>query len=167
MAMSSYLSPSTARSAGRSPWAISLPLVIGLAVFLVLANVSGQPLLADPDSHWHVTIGRWILTHAAVPHVDTYSYTFGGQPWIAKEWLSQILLALAYDAGGWAGVVALSAAAFGATSAVLLRLLMRDLKPLPTLLFTAAAFTMMASHFLARPFALAFPFMLLWVAGLV
>lgn len=144
-----------------------MPLVIGLVVFVTLANVSGQPLLADPDSHWHVTIGRWILQHGAVPHVDNYSYTFAGQPWIAKEWLSQVLLALAYAAGGWAGVVALSAAAFGATSALLLRLLMRDLKPLPALLFTAAAFTMMASHFLARPFALAFPFMLLWVAGLV
>lgn len=167
MTMSSYLAPPATQSASRAPWAISLPLVIGLVVFLALANVTGQPLLADPDSHWHITVGRWILAHAAVPYVDTYSYTFDGQPWIAKEWLSQVLLAVAYDAGGWAGVVALSAAAFGATSAVLLRLLMRDLKPLPALLFTAAAFTMMASHFLARPFALAFPFMLLWVAGLV
>ena len=76
-------------------------------------------------------------------------------------------MALAYDAGGWGGVVALCAAAFGVTSAVLLRLLLQDIRPLPALLFTAAAFTMMACHFLARPFALAFPFMLWWVAGLV
>ncbi len=124
-------------------------------------------MLADPDSHWHITVGNWILRHGAVPTVDSYSYTAAGQPWIAKEWGSQVLLALAYDTGGWGGVVVLCAAAFGITSAVLLRLLLHDIRPLPALLFTTAAFAMMACHFLARPFALAFPFMLWWVAGLI
>ncbi|HSI01167.1 MAG TPA: hypothetical protein VLA02_11235 [Reyranella sp.] len=167
MAVTSGLSLDADRYAGRSSWAPSLPLVAGFAVFLALANLNGLPLLADPDSHWHITVGNWILQHGAVPYVDPYCYTFTGQPWIAKEWLSQVLMALAYNLGGWAAVVALCAAAFGATSAVLMRILMRDIRPAPALLFTAAAFTMMASHFLARPFALAFPFMLIWVAGLV
>ena len=55
-------------------------------------------------------------------------------------------MALAYDAGGWGGVVVLGAAAFGVTSALLLRLLLQHLRPLPALLFTAAAFVMMAPH---------------------
>ena len=126
-------------------------------MFVSLANVNGLPLLADPDSHWHITVGNWILQHGAVPTVDSYSFTFAGQPWIAKEWLSQVLMALAYDVGGWGGVVALGAAAFGVTLALLLRLLLRDLRPLPALMFTAAAFVMMAPHFLARPFALGLP----------
>jgi hypothetical protein len=166
MAVSSGLSLSSNRLVART-WMPSLPLAIGLVVFVSLANVNGLPLLADPDSHWHVAVGRWILEHGTVPTVDTYSFTLPGQPWIAKEWLSQVLMALAYEAGGWGGVVVLAAAAFGATSAVLLRLLLRDLKPLPALLFTLAAFVMMTSHFLARPFALAFPFMLLWVSGMI
>ncbi|MFI5034430.1 MAG: hypothetical protein ACHQPH_27405, partial [Reyranellales bacterium] len=144
-----------------------LPLLVGLLVFVVLANVNGLPLLADPDSHWHITVGNWILDHSAVPTVDSYSFTFTGQPWIAKEWGSQLLMALAYNAGGWGGVVALGAAAFAVTSALLLRLLLKHLRPLPALMFTAAAFVMMTSHFLARPFALAFPFMLWWVSGLI
>jgi hypothetical protein len=170
MAVTSGLSLSPgdgSRSSIRSSWGLSLPLLIGFVVFVALANVKGLPLLADPDSHWHITVGNWILQHGAVPTVDSYSYTFPGQPWIAKEWGSQVLMALAWNAGGWAGVVGLCAAAFGVTSALLLRLLTRDIRPLPALLFTAAAFTMMAHHFLARPFALAFPFMLLWVAGLI
>lgn len=167
MAVSTGLSLGADKEAGRWSWAPSLPLIAGFVVFLALANVNGLPLLADPDSHWHITVGNWILQHGAVPYVDTYSYTFTGQPWIAKEWLSQVVMALAYNVGGWAAVVALCAAAFGATSAVLMRILMHDIRPVPALLFTAAAFTMMASHFLARPFALAFPFMLIWVAGLV
>jgi len=38
---------------------------------------------------------------------------------------------------------------------------------LPAILFTFAAIAMTASHFLARPHVLAFPVMLIWVAGLV
>jgi hypothetical protein len=167
MAVSSGLSLSTDRLAGRASWMPSLPLAVGLAVFLSLANFNGLPLLADPDSHWHIAVGHWMLQHGTVPTVDTYSFTVTGQPWIAKEWLSQLLMALAWDAGGWAGVVVLAAAAFGVTSALLLRLLLQHLRPVPALMFTAAAFVMMTSHFLARPFALAFPFMLWWVSGLI
>ena len=67
------------------------------------------------------------------------------------------LLALAFNVGGWGGVSALAAAAIGFTFALLLRLLLRDLRPLPALLFTAAAIVMTAPHFLARPHVLAFP----------
>jgi hypothetical protein len=150
-----------------SPWALSLPLMLGVLMFVCLANAGGLPLLGDPDSHWHIAVGHWILTHRTVPDVDTFSFTFSGAPWIAKEWLSQLLLTLAYDVAGWAGVEVLAGAAIALTFALLLRLLLRDLKPLPALLFTGAAVVMMAPHFLARPHVLAFPLMLVWVSGLV
>ena len=149
-----------------SAWLVSGPLLIGLVLFAALLSLSGA-LLADPDTHWHIAIGQWILEHGTVPIVDSHSHTFLGQPWIAKEWLSQLLLALAFDAGGWGGVATLCAAAIGVTFALLLRLLMRDIRPLPALLFTIAAVLMTAPHFLARPHVLAFPFMLIWVSGLV
>ncbi len=149
----------------RSSWALSWPLTVGLVLFVWLPKSPG--LLADPDSHWHVTVGNWILAHGAVPTVDVYSFTFAGQPWIAKEWLSQVLLALAYDAGGWGAVAVLCAAAVGFAFALLMRLLLRDIRPLPALLFTVAAIVMTAPHLLARPHVLAFPVMLVWVAGLV
>ncbi|MBI3199579.1 MAG: hypothetical protein HYZ40_19125 [Rhodospirillales bacterium] len=151
----------------RSTWALSWPLVLGMVLFVCLTNADGLPLLADPDSHWHIAVGNWMLAHGTAPTVDTFSFTFAGQPWIAKEWLSQLLLALAYNAGGWGGVTALSAAAVGASFALLLRFLLRDLTPLPAALFTLAAIVMTAPHFLARPHLLAFPVMLWWVAGLV
>lgn len=154
-------------AAPRSAWAVSWPLLLGLAVFVFLNNPTGLPLLSDPDTHWHITVGNWILTHGSVPMADSYSYTFTGQPWIAKEWLSQVLLALAFKLGGWGGVTALAAAVIGFTFALLPRLLMRDLRPLPAMLFAATAIIMTAPHFLARPHVLAFPLVLLWVAGLV
>jgi hypothetical protein len=150
-----------------SPWLVSWPLIVGMSLFVLLLNATGLPLLADPDSRWHVAVGKWILEHGTVPRVDSYSHTFAGQPWIAKEWLSQILLALAERGGGWGGVAALSAASIAVTFALMLRLLLRDLRPLPALLFTVAAIVLSSPHFLARPHVFAFPFLVLWVAGLV
>jgi hypothetical protein len=151
----------------RSAWALSWPLVLGLVLFVWLTNVNGLPLLADPDSHWHITVGNWIMAHGAVPTVDSFSFTFAGQPWIAKEWLSQLLLALAYNAGGWGGVTVLCAAAVGLAFALMMRLLLRDLRPPLALLITVGAVIMTSPHLLARPHVLAFPVMLIWVSGLV
>ena len=97
MAVTSGLSISSGLGAARSPLALSLPLILGVLLFICLVNADGMPLLADPDSHWHIAVGNWMLAHRTVPDVDPFSFTFLGEPWIAKEWLSQLLLALAYD----------------------------------------------------------------------
>jgi hypothetical protein len=174
MAVTSGLSvsrdlPEGAAALGRphSAWSLSWPLALGLLLFICLANGSGLPLLDDPDSHWHIAVGNWMLANGTVPTVDTFSFTFAGQPWIAKEWLSQLLLALAFKFGGWGGVTMLAAAAIAASFALMLRLLLRDIRPSLAMLFTGAAIVMTMPHFLARPHVLAFPFMLLWMAGLV
>lgn len=167
MAVASGLSVSGGTRAVRPAWELSWPLIAGLALFVFLMNAHGLPLLADPDTHWHIAVGNWILAHRALPHVDVFSFTFAGEPWIAKEWLSQLLLTVAYDTAGWGGVVALSATAVAVTFALLLRLLLRDLTAPVAILFTVAAFVMMQPHFLARPHVLAFPLTLIWVAGLV
>ena len=117
MAVSSGLSVSSDRPASfaaRSPWALSWPLALGLLIFICLTNVEGLPLLADPDTHWHIAVGTWILEHGAVPDVDIYSFTFAGQPWIAKEWLSQVLAGSTLVRAAWS----CRAAAFGVTSAL-------------------------------------------------
>jgi hypothetical protein len=167
MAVISGLSHSTDKHSTRATWDLSWPLIAGLLIFLFLMNASGLPLLADPDTHWHIAVGDWIIANRAMPRVDTFSFTFTGQPWIAKEWLSQLLLTAAYHAGGWGGVTALAAAAVAATFAILLRLLLRDLTAPVAILFAAAALVMMQPHFLARPHVLAFPVTLIWIAGLV
>ena len=118
---------------------MSWPLLLGLAVFVFLNNPSGLPLLERPRhalAHHRRQLDPGARQRA---HGRQLLYTFTGQPWIAKEWLSQVVLALAFNIGGWGGVSALAAAAIGFTFALLLRLLMRDIRPLPALLFTAAA----------------------------
>lgn len=167
MAVTSGLSDSAVLPRAGDAWKFSWPLIAALVVFISLLNASGQPLLSDPDTHWHIAVGDWMFANRTVPRVDVFSFTFTGQPWIAKEWLSQLLLTAAYHAAGWGGIAALAAVAVAATFALLLRLLLRDLQAPVAILFAIAAFVMMGPHLLARPHVLAFPLSLIWVAGLV
>src|SRR5215471_10400567 len=104
-----------------SPAAVS-PLWIGAAIYGLLL-VTGERLLNDPDTYWHIATGRWIWAHVAVPTVDPFSHTLRGAPWHAHEWLAELVIAGAYGALGWAGVVALSAMAVAGSLALLMRAL--------------------------------------------
>jgi hypothetical protein len=148
------------------PLAPLLPILIGAALYLVLLAV-GQKLLNDPDSYWHLSVGRWIIDHGAVPYADPFSFTFAGKPWIAKEWLSQVLYHGVFDLAGWTGMVVLTAASIALAYALLARFLRDDLAPIAVLLLTAIAFLLATPHSAARPHALALPVMVAFVGGLV
>jgi len=132
-----------------------------------LLLINGNPLLNDPDTYWHIAVGRWILDHGALPQVDIYSFTKAGEPWISTSWLAQILFAKAYDWAGWSGPVVLAAAASAVTFALLAFYLGSRISEKYALLASAAALALAASHLLARPHVLALPLMLAWVHGLL
>lgn len=142
------------------------PLGIAAVIYVALLW-KGRALLNDPDSFFHVAAGRWIWAHGAVPAVDPFSFTFQGQPWLAHEWLSELIFAGAYAWLGWAGLVALSALAIAAAFFLLARALERSLGPMPTLLGTALGFMLAAPHLLARPHVLTLPLLVVWTDGLL
>ena len=152
--------PSTSRYAG-----LSWPLIIGSITYLGFLAYGNQ-LLGDGDTYWHIATGRWIIEHATVPTQDPFSHTMHGAPWTAHEWLSEVILALAHQAGGWAGVVAVTALAFASTLAILTRFLLKTLEPVHVLMFAAFAAMMAAPHLHARPHVLAMPLMVVWAAHL-
>jgi hypothetical protein len=142
----------------------------GFCVFAIAFGVMlglGKRLLADPDSFLHVAAGRWIGAHGAGPALDPFSATRGGAPWEAHEWLAELMMAGAFGASGWAGVVALTAMALALAFAVLAAALGRRLAPAGVALLLAASFLLLAPHVSARPHILALPAMAAWVAGLV
>ena len=128
----------------------------------------GRPvgLLNDPDTIWHITVGYWILEHRALPHADIFSYTMRGEPWIAKEWLSQVLYALAHRTLGWTGVVLLATASIALTFVILARYLLTRTSPIATYVMLASAFVLSIQHMLARPHCLGYPLMIAWFCGL-
>ena len=138
-----------------------LPLAaVGLVSF-------AGPILNDGDTFWHLAAGRWMIAHGQVPAVDPFSYTFAGQPWVAQEWLSEVLMAGAWQAAGWAGVMLLIGLAMGATTALMLGWMRRWLAPLPAIAALVVGLACVAPSLLARPHILALPAMALWTVGLL
>ncbi|WP_424993382.1 hypothetical protein [Oceaniradius stylonematis] len=130
---------------------------LALLIAGLMLALAAPKLLNDPDTLWHIALGRDILATGVFPVADSYSHTFAGEPWIAKQWLSGVLLALAHMAAGWTGVVALTIGALLVTMAIVHRALARHLNPVAALLLGVWFFAMASSTFLARPHALALP----------
>src|SRR5205807_3679100 len=95
---------SATRAVGRSRYGLSLPLIFALGVYAVIAGHGGA-VLHDPDTYLHIAVGRWIIAHGVVPHHGIFSATMASAPWVAHEWLGEVLLAALFDAFGWAGLV--------------------------------------------------------------
>ncbi|HEX5509895.1 MAG TPA: hypothetical protein VFX37_15450 [Pseudolabrys sp.] len=148
------------------PTRAAMPWLVAVGIYVLLLAF-GARLLNDPDTYWHIAVGRWITENHAVPTTDPFSFTMHGAHWIAFEWLSELLYAAVFALAGWTGVVILAAAAIAVAFGLLTRLLSRELAPVPTLLLVLAALALAAPHMLARPHVLVLPIMVAWGGALV
>ena len=103
---------------------VTSTVVLRLLLFTAIFSVAAVPPL-DPDLWWHLANGRLILTAGSIPHVDLYSFSAAGQPWVMHEWLADLAMYLLYQLGGLPLMVAIFAAVVTA-SAVCLYLLLRQ-----------------------------------------
>lgn len=76
-------------------------LLVGAAVFASRLN------LPDPDLWWSVAIGKHILATHTVPFSDSHSFSAPGAPWMAYEWLGEVVIAVAAKLGGLRGMTIL------------------------------------------------------------
>jgi hypothetical protein len=140
-------------------------LAVSLSLLALLAFAAPR-LLNDPDILWHIETARWIAARRALPETDPFSHSMAGIPWIAKEWLAQLVYAAAYDLAGWRGVAWIAAACVALAFGLLVRALTAHLRPAPALVLAATGFLLAAPHVLARPHVLAYPLIVVWAAGL-
>lgn len=66
--------------------------------FIVGLSITGA--LADPDLWWHVTIGRWIVGHGALPTVELWNRFGFGHPFTPYSWSFEILVGFLERLGG-------------------------------------------------------------------
>jgi hypothetical protein len=72
-----------------------------LLVVIVIADVVRY---ADPDLWGHLAFAQLFLRSGHIVARDPFSYSAPGHPWHDPEWLSEILMALSYDAWGVLGL---------------------------------------------------------------
>lgn len=141
------------------PWAAFLAMLV-LALF-------HPGVLNDGDTFWHLATGKWILSRNAVPDVDPFSYSRGGAPWVCHEWLSDLLLAMAFRIAGWSGMVLLAAIAAATALFLFTRYMDRWFPPIGVLLLGVAALALTAPSLLVRPHILALPVLVAWMIGML
>jgi hypothetical protein len=150
----------------RNHFRISLPLLVGLLCYTGILVLGGR-VLGDPDTYWHIAVGRWIIQHRAVMHQDVFSFSMPGAPFLPPEWLAEVLIAWIYDHFGWTGLVASTAFCAAGTLALLLRALLRSLAPVHALIAALLAAAVATPHVLARPHIFTLPILVAWTAALV
>ena len=179
-------SPPTLDTAARGPRPSLLQY--SPALVLVLIAIADAGRVTDPDLWGHVRFGQAVLAgHHLVLH-DPYSYTAPAHPWRNHEWLTEIVMALVYNALGVVGLklwklacttativlLSLGMAETGATPGILLNsLLVAAVALMPQMEFRPQIFTfalfaaillLLARHNYrgSAPLWLAIPIMALW-----
>lgn len=155
------------RSAASNPLISYMLPTIGSMIFISLLAVlvfgSGNGLLGDGDSGYHIRTGEVILDNRSIPFHDIYSYHMPALEWTAHEWLAEIIMAAIYRAFGLTGVVLFFAVLLAGIHWLLFRMLRSQsndiiLCALITLLATATS----SSHWLARPHVFSLALTLIW-----
>jgi hypothetical protein len=138
-----------------------------IAILLFALAAYAPQVLGDGDTWSHVATGEWIIAHGAVPRADPFSHSMPGAPWTAHEWLSEILLTLAFRLGGWSDVVLLTGAAAASAALIVGLRAARELRGLPLIPTVALGLGLITGSLLARPHILALPMVAVWSAGLL
>lgn len=97
------VAPPTPRAALRRAARLDRRLIVPLAVLATLFCFSFIRQ-TDPDWWWHLRTGQLIWETKAIPTADPFSFTMAGRPWVAHEWLFEVLTYLGLRAMGYAGL---------------------------------------------------------------
>jgi len=142
-------------------------LFVVIVLALPLGFASLPRIFDDGDVSWHIAAGQWILRHGAIPTTDPFSFTTAGRPWVAMEWLADIVFASGYKLAGYAGIAAIVAAALISLHAILFVYLQRRVGPNTLVAAFLAMDVVLGPFILARPHVLVWPLLAAWTVMLL
>ena len=127
-------------------WAVVIPL-----------GFYGWLINGDGDLPRHLRLGSYMLEHRGLVREDFFSWTKAGQPFVAFEWLSEVIYASVYELAGLAGVAIFAGLLLAFTYALVTRfLLRRRVDPLLAYCTGTLAAVLGGGHWLARPHLVTF-----------
>jgi hypothetical protein len=81
-----------------------------LAVLFIGLFATSARNVIDPDVWWHLKTGEYIAEHRTIPHIDPFSYTAAGKPWVTHEWLTELGMYELQSHAGFGALIILFAA---------------------------------------------------------
>jgi hypothetical protein len=130
---------------------LALSLAVVGIVYLLLSG-GASLLFRDADAGWHLRAGERILATHSLPTTDPFSFSKAGAPWMAWEWIADVVTGAAHQAVGLSGVALLYLLAIGAGIWMWVRLNWAvGGNFLLTCLFAAPMLATTGLHWLARP----------------
>ncbi|MEO8193397.1 MAG: hypothetical protein ABI681_06070 [Gemmatimonadales bacterium] len=132
-------------------------------IFLMAASIFGvggavRLTQSDGDLAAHIRMGEWIIAMRQLPAHSLASYTVGGEALVAPAWLSEVLFALLFRAGGLPLIAIVTGLVIGLTHGLIaLFLRRRGVDPRIILVGVIASVFLGASHWLARPHMFSIP----------
>src|SRR6266436_582253 len=85
---------------------VSFPAMLG-TMLVGAVFIAGRYFAVDPDLWWHTKVGQNLLATHHWPTTDPYSFTVAGTPWMAYEWLGDVLFGAVARFAGLQGLDAL------------------------------------------------------------
>lgn len=120
-------------------------------------------LLGDAGIGWHIRTGQQIAATHAIPRLDPFSSTMAGKPWIAWEWLYDVVVGTLGSRLGLNGVIWFTGVVIAAVFAWTFQLLLlRGTNLFVAVLLLLLAISASMIHFLARPHVLTWLFAVAW-----
>ena len=127
------------------------PLVFLLFVVSLL-TVGRSSLLRDPGTYWHTVLGQRMLLTGEFVREDIFTFSRGGESWLALQWLPEAAMAAGYWLGGWDCLLLLTCCLLAwVYSRVFIRWLDCGLHPLAVVFLTAITLAASSHHFHVRP----------------
>ncbi len=76
-----------------------------LAIFLLGIVLFAVNAFHESDSFYHLAAGKLIWQTKSIPRTDVFSLTAAGRPWVAHEWLAEVIFYGVYAAAGYRGIM--------------------------------------------------------------
>jgi hypothetical protein len=129
-----------------------LEIAIFLGIWLLLTIFARSRLFRDPGTFWHTVVGERILSTGKLIYTDPFSFTHGGEHWIAQNWLGECIMALIHRVAGFDSLLLASVTLLAFFYAWMAhRLLCAGLHPLLALFIISLAMAASSHNFHVRP----------------
>jgi len=141
----------------------SIAGIVFISVFLSQIFFATGGLLLDCDTGYHIRAGEYILNTHSIPEHDMFSFLSPPLPWIAHEWLPEIIMAVIHKILGLSGIVIFFSFLVSVVYCFLFKMLQsQNDNIIVTSIVIILVIVSSQMHWLARPHIFSMLFILLW-----